>query len=105
MDRKLPAQRDEIMDSDTPDVIEDDMWELMNSCWSFEPKERPSCQQIYQQLGLEGLANTESENEAQARFVQESRNIQLIVGKNSDLKIDMVKVGEILAEVSHIASL
>lgn len=97
MDGAPPAQRDEVLASTLGAV--DGLWDLMNSCWSFEPKERPSCKQICQQLEQEGLVCTVTEDEAQARFVQESRYVQLIVGKNSDAKIDMVKVGEILAKV------
>ncbi len=95
---KPPAHRDEVADSDTPDVVDNDMWELMNSCWSFKPQARPLCDQICQRLGLGGLSNTEPEDEAQAQY------LQAVVGKNSDFKIDMVKVSEILAEVGHLVT-
>ncbi len=95
--KKTPAQRDEVAASDTVDVINDDMWKLMDSCWPFEPEVRPSCEEICQQLGLGGLSNVEFEDEAQAQY------LQVIAGKNSDFKIDMAKVGEILSAVRHLA--
>ena len=100
-----PAQRDEVLSPHTSDTVGDVMWNLISSCWSFKPEERPSCKEICQQLEREGLLSSETEDEAQTRFVQESRHLQFIVGKDSDTKIDMVKVGEILAAVRLLVTL
>ncbi len=101
---ELPARRDGVINSSTStsDVADDDMWELMSSCWSFEPTDRPSCEKICQKLGLEDPVNAKSEDEDQARFVDERRQLQLIVGQNSDATVNTVKVNEILAEVRHL---
>lgn len=101
MTGKPPARRDEEFGSGTLDKVDDNMWRLMNWCWSAKPEERPTCVQILDLFEKEGLMDTESEDKTLTRFLRESRHSQVAFEENPPSTIDMVGIGEILADVCH----
>lgn len=97
----LPTRPDSGADSRQ---IDDNMWELMKRCWTHEPENRPKCKEILQKLELCGLSRQET-SEVPDQTLYDSLDFQKEMRGNEDIAIDLVKVEQILNEVSSCRSL
>ncbi len=98
-----PARRGDGPEADDAlDNIDNSMWGLIEKCWSREVGDRPTCEQLLEQLELEGLASAEPEGEAQAKSLQEKQYLGVLFGNNWDIQIDMAMVRKVLAEVRYL---
>lgn len=90
-----PAKRDKEPIADPRDTIDDEMWELMNRCWSNDPKARPVCREILEDLERQGVSQRE---DAMQDTVPET-----IAGTNT-ARVNLDEVQAILDEVSTFLS-
>lgn len=88
---------------DPVDIIDDEMWKLINQCWLFEAADRPSCQDIIQRL--EARPSVGKRPDGQDYFSREIQQFQYAMGKDSSAMIDLDQVQEILEEVYPTESL
>lgn len=86
-----PASRNTEPAEDPRDSIDDEMWELMNQCWSHEPEARPTCQQILEELERQGVGRLE--DEARDTTIPET-----LAGIGT-ARVDLNQVQDILDEV------
>lgn len=91
-----PGSRDEDPPTDPRDMIDDEMWKLMDQCWSQDPSARPTARQIIQELEWQGVS--QRDNEDKHTTVPET-----ITGVNT-VNIDLNEVQGILDEVSSLAA-
>lgn len=59
----LPGNRKKAPSTDPRDRIDDEMWELMGRCWSKNPKARPTCREILEELERQGVSQQTDESE------------------------------------------
>lgn len=83
------------------DKIDDDMWGLMNRCWAREPGDRPTADQIVEELESWGLGRHE-DDEFQNYVLEEHQILRHEMRKYPNVEIDFAKVQEILEEVDAL---
>lgn len=79
-------------------MVDGEMWKVIECCWSIKPEERPTCQQILQELGHKEPVG-EHIDQMSERVAGKSEHFRSIMGRNSDVTIDLTKVRHILDEV------
>ncbi|KAF9446238.1 hypothetical protein P691DRAFT_804436 [Macrolepiota fuliginosa MF-IS2] len=83
------------------DQIDDVMWDLMQSCWAREPKDRPTCEQILQRPEFTALAN-ERKDEDEDRMLEEKWQFQHAMSQAEEEHTDLARVEEILEELKKL---
>ncbi|KAF5351190.1 hypothetical protein D9756_008182 [Leucocoprinus leucothites] len=81
-----------------PDTINDEMGPLLKRCWTF-PKERPTCRQIMEILGIWGLAGRHDTitNSQVAEFRSAMRN-------KGNSPVDLAGIDSIFSEIKRTGS-
>ncbi|KAF9440449.1 kinase-like protein [Macrolepiota fuliginosa MF-IS2] len=84
--------------------LDESMKKLIHRCWTEDPGERPTCQQIVQELGAEGTSSEDGGNDVRDRFAREKQRFRDAMRKNSDIQIELTQVEKILSEVCTVTS-
>lgn len=100
LDGKLPI-RPKGGGASQVDKIDDDMWSLMERCWAREPGDRPTADEIVEELESWGLGRHE-DDDFQNYVLEEHQILRHAMRKYPDVEIDFAKVQEILEEVNAL---
>ncbi|KAF9441661.1 kinase-like protein [Macrolepiota fuliginosa MF-IS2] len=92
---EAPARSRELTTSHPADKINDRMWELINQCWSSKPENRPTCQEVIQEL--EARAVTPEPLMDQSPHL--SQQFRHVMRSGSETTVDLVQLQQVLEEV------
>lgn len=94
MKGELPARLDLTSDSGG---AENTIWELVDRCWKMEPVDRPTCQEISQELRWKGLAREQTQGTVD--ITPKRQSFLDAMRKNEEVQIDLDQVELILNSV------
>lgn len=94
-DGDLPGERELTSASDN---IADTIWDLSCRCWAREPRKRPTCEDVVQELRSKGITR-EDEPGTDECTMDTRRKFLEAMRKNEDVPIDLNAVGQIFDEV------